>query len=480
MAFNGIALGGFQQGWMDQSNLELNQQRAQQTYDLGMKGLQLQQQAQQNAQHRADTARIDKIRDEAMQGIISSIGALKQGGADDTKIYKTLGPWIDQLKKLTKTSGLDSSFIDAQVAGALARPATDISSITGGATQPTAAAPAAVPEAPSAASTMPNLTSPDTVSIGQPISAPVAQTPQAQADVDKFTLALARLPADANANVRQALTLRLQDALRAHAQNENIEVKTVKDENQNEHIVFVDKKNRTVTDQSGQPYVTPTGGDSDAGAIANAIQEGRQPPVLTGLYKNAKSVRAALARNDFDLSKAQLEWDAARKQIQSLNGPQMVRYAGLAKSVVNTIDEVKSLSRELQLSGVPLANAAQLQTYIQTQGNTPQGQLVTRYLAAVGTLKEEFANLANGGYAPTEPAWALANQQVNGNYGVKQLDASLTEIQRLIRYRLNGIPNFNSLGPPAANRYTPGQQDQGHAAPAGGDSGGGWSIQRIQ
>ena len=69
-------------------------------------------------------------------------------------------------------------------------------------------------------------------------------------------------------------------------------------------------------------------------------------------------------------------------------------------------------------------------------------------------MKEEFANLAAGGYAPTESAWKLADQQIHANYGVNQLNASLDEIQRLIRYRVNAIPNLRTLGPGADNRYT--------------------------
>src|ERR1700691_1239762 len=128
----------------------------------------------------------------------------------------------------------------------------------------------------------------------------------------------------------------------------------------------------------------------------------------------------------------------------------------------------------MQLSGIPALNAAELAAYIQTQGNSPNGQLATNYMTAVGTLKEEFANLANGGYAPTEPAWKLADQQINANYGVKQLASSLNEIQRLIKYRLNAMPGMNTVGPGAANSYLPGSGGgQGavppaHGAPSGG------------
>ena len=190
-------------------------------------------------------------------------------------------------------------------------------------------------------------------------------------------------------------------------------------------------------------------------SISGAIQSGDQPPILTGLYGMSGPIRQTLAESGFDLSKAQLEWTRAQKQIQSLNGPQMTRFVGLAQSVTNTIDNVRDLAGQMNQSGVPALNQIELAAYVQANGNSPKGQLAAQYLAGVNTLKEEFANLANGGYAPTEAVWKLANSQINGNYGVKELNASLDEIQRLIKYRVNAVPGLSTIGPGAANIYLP-------------------------
>jgi hypothetical protein len=209
-------------------------------------------------------------------------------------------------------------------------------------------------------------------------------------------------------------------------------------------------------------FKTEKGFTGQVADLSEAIKKGDQPPVLTGLYGLSGPIRQRLEKDGFDLAKAQLEWQRAQKQITSLNGPQQVRFVGLANSVVNTIDEVRDLSEKMKLSGVPIANRAEMAAYAQTQGNTENGQLTARYLAAVNTLKEEFANLANGGYAPTEAAWALANGQINGDYGVKQLGASLDEVQRLINYRLKAMPGLSTMGPGAPNTYLP---QQGGANP---------------
>lgn len=223
-----------------------------------------------------------------------------------------------------------------------------------------------------------------------------------------------------------------------------------------------------------QPQAQPQG---EAARIGQAIIDGKQPPDFKGLYRMAPAVRAYLADHGFDLPKAQLEYKKAEKLIQSLDGPQQVRFQALAKSVDSTINEVRSLSQQMNQSGLMDLNRIKLEGLMRAEGNSSRGQLAARYLGAVNTLKEEFANLANGGYAPTEAVWALANRQINENYGVKQIAASLGEVQRLIRYRVDAQNSMGggNLGPNAPNRYT-GQSQQ----PSQPQQGGGNFNERFQ
>lgn len=146
----------------------------------------------------------------------------------------------------------------------------------------------------------------------------------------------------------------------------------------------------------------------------------------------------------FNAVKLQLDYEGAKRFVGSLNGQQMLRFRGLAGSVVNTIDEVRRLGDTLKQSDIQKWNQVKRGTIQQLYGNTPESELAAQYVGAVNTLKEEFANLANGGYAPSDAAWKLANQQINENFGFKDLSASLSEVQRLIKYRVQA---FNDLGP---------------------------------
>jgi hypothetical protein len=226
-------------------------------------------------------------------------------------------------------------------------------------------------------------------------------------------------------------------------------------------------------------FEAPTAGErtlaerkDEAHEIAQGIKSGTIPPTAATGSGVGPLVRAELAKGgDYNLTKANLEYEAAKKQIMSLNGPQMFRFNALAESVVNTIDRTVETSKELRLSGIPLANEVELGAWLQANGNSPKGQLVASYMTDVWTLKEEYANLANGGYAPTESAWKLSNMVVNGDYGSKQLEASLKEAQRLINFRRSAFSDLSTMGPGAPNPYMPGR-GQGGAVQSPTEGGG--------
>ena len=93
---------------------------------------------------------------------------------------------------------------------------------------------------------------------------------------------------------------------------------------------FVDRAKQTVT-----PYGTAgaPGAMSEASGgikdIVEGIKAGNLPPTLKGFYSRTPKVMAAMQKEGVDLTQMQLEHASAVKQIQALNGPQMVRFAVL-------------------------------------------------------------------------------------------------------------------------------------------------------
>ena len=191
---------------------------------------------------------------------------------------------------------------------------------------------------------------------------------------------------------------------------------------------------------------------SDIQMNAQALIEGMPLSMLAkrgAEYNKIIAEAKRLARKQgttYDPTKAMLQYKAAETFVKNQNSAQNNRMRGLAESVVNTITEVNTLAEGLNQIGITKFNEVSNAVNRNLYGNTDKGQLVSQYLAAVNTLKEEFANLANGGYAPTDAAWDLANSQINANYGVKQLSSSLIEVQRLINFRVNAIINLQAIG----------------------------------
>ncbi len=213
-----------------------------------------------------------------------------------------------------------------------------------------------------------------------------------------------------------------------------------------------------------------------AARIAERIVAGKDPPVTTGMYRLSGPVRAELSKHpDFDLAKAQLEWEKAKKMTSNLAGPQQVRFQQLGEAVVNTMDQAMQQAKELQLSGITPLNRAKLDALVKLRGNSEIGQKASKYIQTMAFLKGEVANLENGGYAPTESSWTQANKVINEDYGVEQTLAVIPNAQRLIRYRLNAqqqIPQGMQQG----DRYkVPQGQVQGTEAPSGGIPQG-WTV----
>jgi hypothetical protein len=187
-----------------------------------------------------------------------------------------------------------------------------------------------------------------------------------------------------------------------------------------------------------------------------ALAEGRAVPSMFAkrgaeynkMIAGASAYMRRVTGKPYDVAKAELDYKAAQRWVTAANSEQRVRMTALAQSVVPLIAEVMSKADEMSLGGVPLMNRVEMQAYAQTQGNSPKGQLVAQYLSAVYSLREEFAQLVQAGYSPTEPAFKLAEKQVNENYGFKQLNASLDELRKVISFRVNALNNttVNTLG----------------------------------
>jgi hypothetical protein len=203
-----------------------------------------------------------------------------------------------------------------------------------------------------------------------------------------------------------------------------------------------------------------TGGEeSSSHLVAKAIAEGRQPPDLKGLYRMALPVKADLERMGFNLSKAQIQWDAQKRLVSSLNGPQQTRLGQATRMVQHSLDKVEELYKNWQREGIasefPTLNKADLAVAIQQGGK--RGAAAQALTTLINDLILEQATVLMGGNAPTEQAMHHAEENLQAQWGGTTFEEAL----RLVKFNANmrssimkeTTPNIGS-GSTEPNPYT--------------------------
>jgi|SRR5215472_5656574 len=209
-------------------------------------------------------------------------------------------------------------------------------------------------------------------------------------------------------------------------------------------------KDTTSKANQDQQKVYETQGDE----ISDAMIRGDYPPDMVRLGRAAPFTAAALAKKGVPLTKLELEWQAAKKAVQAVNSNQMQKFEGSLRTLDQQIDRVKDLSEQLNLTDFRWWNEKRMRKAVELAPGSPELEVVRRYLSAIGQLRGDAAQVESGGYAPTEPAWEAARDQINASDDVNTMAAALDEMRRITRFRMQAIPLMQTYGPGAANRYT--------------------------
>lgn len=212
------------------------------------------------------------------------------------------------------------------------------------------------------------------------------------------------------------------------------------------------------------------GGVSDAEAIAGAIMDGLQPPDVKGLYRNAGPVRAALAREGYDLKTANMDWQAVQKHLATLNGQQQVRLRQATETAAESLSVIEDLAKQWAGGKFPILNRARLAA---AKGGAlgPQAQqIATKLEAQITDVSSELANVYMGGNSPTDQALRLASKNLSADWTQGQLLAAIDLARKNLKIRLNSMTVIGPAG------ISTGQQ----VPPAPTPAGAGQSIGRFQ
>jgi hypothetical protein len=204
---------------------------------------------------------------------------------------------------------------------------------------------------------------------------------------------------------------------------------------------------------TGAPGSSP----DDPKAIAQAIINGLQPPTLTGLYRGGFPVRAELARRGFNMTVAQRDWDAIKRHLSTLNGPQQERLKQAVNFTYDSLDQIESLYKEWTAKGFNTRfkafNKASLAAAKQAGGEA--GSIAQVLEAQINDLTSELGTVYKGGNASTDESLRLASENLKSDWNELTFRRALEQIRKNLQIRRNSIITSTPTGVSQDSRYLP-------------------------
>lgn len=207
---------------------------------------------------------------------------------------------------------------------------------------------------------------------------------------------------------------------------------------------------------------------TDAKAIADAIAKGDQPPTLTGLYRFAAPVRAELARQGYDLTRATEDWNATSKYLSTLNGAQQTRLRQAINFTQESVPLIRQLVTEWDSAGLPLLSKTNLEAAASGAYGQTQQSLARRLKGQIADLTSELGTVYKGGNSSTDESLRLAAENLQADWSKKAALDALTQIEKNLQFRANSIKNVGPVGGREQNPYAPESTTSGGGAIAEG------------
>jgi len=195
-----------------------------------------------------------------------------------------------------------------------------------------------------------------------------------------------------------------------------------------------------------QTGVTIQQGQDDAKSIAQAIIRGEQPPDVAGLYRMAGPVRAALADAGYDLTKANLDWQATKKHLQTLNGAQQTRIQQAIGTATSSLDVIDDLASKWKGGGFPLLNKANLALAKNGAYGKDAASIATQLEGQITDVVSELGQVYMGGNSPTDHALGLAEKNLRADWDEKVLKDMTNLARTNLQIRQNSILHSGPVG----------------------------------
>lgn len=187
---------------------------------------------------------------------------------------------------------------------------------------------------------------------------------------------------------------------------------------------------------------------SDIQSIAQGIEQGQQPPVLTGLYGKSSAVRAQLQRDGFDLAKATLDWQAVLKYTAATNSTAQVRMKQAEASVEQSLPNLQTLVDKLNsdgaITGFKFVNKASLAAAANGTYGKQAADDAQAVIGQIALITDELGQTFMGGNSPTDAAFSLAKGVLASNFTADQFKTQIDLIKQNLQYRKNSWANIGA------------------------------------
>lgn len=196
-----------------------------------------------------------------------------------------------------------------------------------------------------------------------------------------------------------------------------------------------------------------SGSPGDAQSIADAIMAGEQPPELTGLYRLAGPVKAALARAHYNQVEALTDWRAVQKHVATLNGSKVTQLRSSIQTAAESLDVIDDLASQWKGGGFPILNKANLALAKSGTLGKKAAEIANQLEGQITDVVSELGQVYMGGNSPTDHALKLAEKNLRADWDEAVLK-SMTKLARTnLRIRNNSVMNSGAAGGSDDNPY---------------------------
>jgi hypothetical protein len=184
----------------------------------------------------------------------------------------------------------------------------------------------------------------------------------------------------------------------------------------------------------------------DIQLAVKGVAEGKIPPERVASYRDVTRVNAELERQGINMSDLQLEWDATKKAIQTMNGPQQIRLRQAIGFGLKSTGDIIKMSDDLARGPNPILNRIQLNAAKQGLLGPDMQKKATLLDQQIADTVSDLGQVYMGGNSPTDHGLELAGKNMSGDWSAVQLKAAAENVQKLLKFRMNSINSISAQG----------------------------------